>query len=60
VLSLKGEMARYVAAVHVWERWEVGRTDVRPIIKSFQLVPLVLITRYRSTGVCMYSGPYTT
>jgi hypothetical protein len=26
---LKGEMARYVAAVHVWERWEVGRTDGR-------------------------------
>ena len=27
VLFLKGEMVRYVAAVHVWERWEVGRTD---------------------------------
>ena len=34
------------------ERWD-ERTDGRPIIKSFQLVPLVLITRYRSMGVCI-------
>ena len=56
VLSLKGRrLARYVAAVHV--RALSGRTDGRPIIKSFQLLPLVLITRYRQTdihtGVCM-------